>query len=169
MWRSSKSFGVKTGQRGKQPDEMIILDANILIRAILGRKALRLLEAYTSSGFRFLAPETAFAETRKHLPELLKTRRAPTIDAESALEYLAQYVESIEPVVYASQEFEARLRLRGRDEDDWPVLAAALALNCPIWTEDMDFFGTGCSVWTTKSVEIFLRAQIKQPDTSNEE
>jgi hypothetical protein len=27
-----------------------------------------------------------------------------------------------------------------RNEDDWPVLATALALNCPIWTEDADFF-----------------------------
>jgi len=39
----------------------------------------------------------------------------------------------------------------GRDDDNWPVLAASLALACPIWTEDQDFFGTGASVWTTRS------------------
>lgn len=38
-------------------------------------------------------------------------------------------------------EAQARLRLKMRDECDWPVLAAALTLGCPIWTEDADFFG----------------------------
>jgi len=27
-----------------------------------------------------------------------------------------------------------------RDPEDWPILAAALALDFPIWTEDTDFF-----------------------------
>lgn len=58
-------------------------------------------------------------------------------------------------------EEEARVRLRGRDEEDWPVLASALALACPIWTEDMDFFGTGVPIWTTNRVEIFLKAQVE--------
>jgi PIN domain len=30
-----------------------------------------------------------------------------------------------------------------------------------VWTEDADFFGTGVAVWTTNSVEIFLKAQAK--------
>ncbi|MCC6367466.1 MAG: nucleotide-binding protein, partial [Bryobacterales bacterium] len=42
------------------------------------------------------------------------------------------------------------------DEDDWPVLAAALALCCPIWTEDTDFFGCGVATWTTDRVELYL-------------
>jgi predicted nucleic acid-binding protein len=36
-----------------------------------------------------------------------------------------------------------RQRLNKRDEEDWPVVAAALAFDCPIWTEDTDFFGCG--------------------------
>ncbi|MSV27230.1 MAG: hypothetical protein EXQ52_00555 [Bryobacterales bacterium] len=42
-----------------------------------------------------------------------------------------------------------RQRLALRDESDWPILAAALALRCPIWTEDTDFFGCGVATWTT--------------------
>ena len=42
--------------------------------------------------------------------------------------------------------------------EDWPVLACALALECPIWTEDRDFFGTGVATWTSDRVELFLRA-----------
>ncbi len=55
----------------------------------------------------------------------------------------------------------ARQRLRGRDEEDWPVLAAAMALSSAIWTEDTDFFGSGIAVWTSDRVEIFLREQLK--------
>ena len=43
-----------------------------------------------------------------------------------------------------------------RDPEDWPVLAAALALGCPIWTEDTDFFGCGVATWTSGSIAIFL-------------
>jgi predicted nucleic acid-binding protein len=65
-------------------------------------------------------------------------------------------------------EGEARRRLRGRDEKDWPVVATALALACGVWTEDADFFGTGVAVWTTNRIEIFLEAQAKLVRSSKE-
>ena len=37
-----------------------------------------------------------------------------------------------------------------------PILAAALALGCPIWTEDTDFFGCGVATWTSASIGSFL-------------
>jgi predicted nucleic acid-binding protein len=51
---------------------------------------------------------------------------------------------------------EARKRLRTRDPEDRPILAAARALDCPIWTEDTDFFGCGVATWTSGSIDIFL-------------
>ena len=51
----------------------------------------------------------------------------------------------------------ARQRMDRRDKDDWPILAAALALDCPIWTEDTDFFGCGVATWTTDRVELYLK------------
>ncbi len=59
------------------------------------------------------------------------------------LDQLAGLVQSVEAETYQSFELLARRRIAHRDEDDWPVLAAALALDCPIWTEDTDFFGCG--------------------------
>ncbi|MDR1188090.1 MAG: hypothetical protein LBK95_11655 [Bifidobacteriaceae bacterium] len=50
----------------------------------------------------------------------------------------------------------AMARIGRRDPADWPVLAAALALGCPIWTEDADFFGVGVATWVTALVEIYL-------------
>ena len=57
---------------------------------------------------------------------------------------------------YSGLEAIARERLARRDEDDWPILAAALALRCPIWTEDTDFFGCGVATWTSDRVEMYL-------------
>jgi predicted nucleic acid-binding protein len=51
---------------------MIVLDANILIRAILGRRVRQLLETYAAQGFRFVALEVAFTDAEKYLPSLLK-------------------------------------------------------------------------------------------------
>jgi len=46
---------------------------------------------------------------------------------------------------------------RIRDPADWPALALALQLECAIWTEDQDFFGTGVATWTTATVERAVR------------
>jgi len=41
---------------------MIVLDANILIRAILGRRVRELLDRYADQGLRFFAADAAFDE-----------------------------------------------------------------------------------------------------------
>lgn len=144
---------------------MIVLDANILIRAVLGRRVRQLAETYAAQGVRFFAPDAAFDDAEKYLPPLLKRRGKPDTEVSAALEYLRHIIEAVDRDLYAVFEEEARQRLRGRDEDDWPVMAAALGLACAIWTEDADFFGTGIAVWTTNRIEIFLKAQIKPGET----
>lgn len=138
---------------------MIVLDANILIRGILGRRVRELIIVYAGKGVRFLAPDVAFADAGKYLPHFAKKRNKPQADLAASLEYLKTLIEPVSADLYSTLESEARLRLRGRDEEDWPVLATALALGCSVWTEDADFFGTGVAVWTTARVEIFLRQQ----------
>ena len=147
---------------------MIVLDANILVRAVLGRRVRSYLETYAARGVRFFTPEVAFHEAAKHLPAILARRSKSTADLSTSLEYLRQIVEPIEHDFYSLFESEARIRLGGRDEDDWPVLAAALGLRCPIWTEDADFFGTGVAVWTTSRIEIFLQAHTSAPRMEEE-
>jgi len=141
---------------------MIVLDANILIRAVLGQRVGQLLDQYSRKGIRFCAPESAYAEAEEYLPALLRKRGKPETDVAAALRHLKSKVEPVEEDSYGLFESEAKARLAGRDEEDWPVLPVALALACPIWTEDADFFGTGAPVWTTSRVEIFLKAQGKQ-------
>ncbi len=147
---------------------MIVLDANILIRGVLGRRVRQIIDTYEPQGLRFFTPDVAFDDAEKYLPLLLKKRGKPHADLPASLDYLRKIVEPIPSELYSLFENEARLRLRGRDEDDWPVLATALGLACGVWTEDADFFGTGIAVWTTNSVEIFLKAQVKLLDDQEE-
>jgi predicted nucleic acid-binding protein len=127
---------------------MLVLDANILIRAVLGSRVLSLLRKYADR-VEFVAPESAFQETREWLPE-------PVAPALEALDLTAGLAQAIECDIYSQYEAVARQRIDKRDEDDWPVLAAALAFDCPIWTEDTDFFGCGVATWTTDRVELYL-------------
>jgi predicted nucleic acid-binding protein len=139
---------------------MIVLDANILIRAVLGKRVSQLLRDYSRHGIRFYAPDSAYAEAEEYLPALLGKQGKTDVDAAAALRYLMGVVRPVDEDSYKPFEKEAKARLEGRDEDDWPVLATALALSCPIWTEDTDFFGTGAAVWTTGRVEILLKSLV---------
>jgi predicted nucleic acid-binding protein len=115
---------------------MLVLDANILIRA---------------------------------RPEILRQRG---IDAEAAitvLDELSTLIGCIDAEIYGTFESVARRRLHMRDEDDWPVLATALALECPIWAEDADFFGAGVATWTTDRVGLLLRELPSYPGEPNAE
>ena len=69
---------------------------------------------------------------------------------------MTPFLQAVEIETYEPFEDLARQWIAPRDEDDWPVLAAALALDCPIWTEDTDFFGCGVATWTTDRIELYL-------------
>ncbi len=58
--------------------------------------------------------------------------------------------------IYSHREKEAKDRISNRDINDWPIVALALTLDCPVWTEDQDFFGTGLATWNSRNIEIYL-------------
>ena len=133
----------------------LVLDANILIRAVLGQRVRRILEAHADN-ISFFLPEAAYAEAEEHLAVLVVKRGGDPVTALRALKAMAELVTIVGDELYRDVEGEARKRLSGRDPQDWPILAAALALGCPIWTEDTDFFGCGVATWTSASIDIFL-------------
>jgi predicted nucleic acid-binding protein len=110
---------------------MVVLDANIPIRAVLGRRVREILEDHFTST-RFFVPDTAIAEAREHLPEILLKRGVNPESAMVVLDELPDLIGCIDDEVYGRFEKTARRRLQRRDEEDWSVLATALALECPI-------------------------------------
>jgi predicted nucleic acid-binding protein len=136
-------------------ERLLVLDANILIRAVLGRRVRELIIGH--AGFvQFFAAEAAYEEARRHLPALLAKRGIDPTAAMTVLDALQSVVQALDHEVYAGFREEALGRIAMRGENDWPTLASALALRCPIWTEDADFFGTGVATWTTDRVKYYL-------------
>ena len=133
----------------------VVLDANILIRAVLGNRVRAILEAHAGN-MSFFVPEAAYAEAEEHLPVLIERRGGDPAAGLRSLRSIASLATIIALDLYSDFEIEARKRLGARDPDDWPILAAALALDCPIWTEDTDFFGCGVATWTSRNIGIFL-------------
>jgi len=132
----------------------LVLDANILIRAVLGRRVRTLLTRYEEK-VQFYAPEVCFIDAHRHLPTLLHTD-----EIHHGLDILAQIariVEAVDRSLYEKFEGSARPRIVARDPDDWPIAATAMLHECGIWTEDQDFFGIGIAIWTTDRVELYLR------------
>jgi predicted nucleic acid-binding protein len=134
---------------------MIVLDANILIRGVLGRRVIPLLFRYGSE-IQFFAPDAAFAEAEEHLPTILLRRGFSISEAYDTFAIMGRIVEKVDKEAYTPFESAAKRRLIGRDLEDWPILATVLLLGSPLWTEDTDFFGVGIATWTTDRVEIFL-------------
>lgn len=105
---------------------------------------------------RFVAPEAAFSEAEEHLPTILGKRGTPVANGMTVFSAVGKVVQSIGHGTSAAFEENAKRRLTKRDIDDWPVLATAMVFNCPVWTEDADFFGAGVATWTTDRVEMYL-------------
>jgi len=79
---------------------MIVVDANILIRAILGRQVRQLLDRYAAQGLRFFAADVAFEDAQKYLPAILKKRGKGEVDVPGSLAYLRTIIEPIDRELY---------------------------------------------------------------------
>src|SRR5450755_2073122 len=103
----------------------IVLDANILLRAVFGHRVLHLVETYEDKA-RFYAPDVCFLDALKYTPLISKQRG---FDAElrvSFLHEISRTVEQVDRSLYKHYEPIARERIERRDPDDWPVVAVAL-------------------------------------------
>jgi predicted nucleic acid-binding protein len=137
---------------------LIALDANILIRAVLGRRARSLVEEY-GGRVALVVADTAVLEARERLAELAADRRLAFDALDDVLNQMLRLFATAGPELYDPFANTAQYLISDRDPDDWPTLALSLALGCPVWTEDYDFFGVGVATWTTRHVEYFFQRQ----------
>ena len=134
----------------------LVLDANILLRAVFGRRVRGILEKYEDEA-RFYTPDVCFEDAQRYIPVISKERRFDVDLGLSVLDQIGRVVEQVDRSLYEEYQNEARGRIGLRDPDDWPVVATALLLDLPIWTEDQDFFGSGVATWTSDRVELYLQ------------
>jgi len=78
----------------------IVLDANILIGAVLGRRVRQLLLDHAAR-VSFFAPDVAFDEARRHLPALLAKRGIAPAPVMATLDALQAVVRPLQAEVYS--------------------------------------------------------------------
>ena len=140
------------------PGRAIVLDANILIRAALGRRVRMLLEAYEDP-VAFYTPDVCFDDAREYIPRLFGGRGDDPETGVAVLDQIRLLVQPVDEALYRDFGQLARERMAARDVEDWPVAAVAPMLSVLAWTEDRDFFGSGIATWTTDRVELYLRGR----------
>ncbi|MDX2347000.1 MAG: PIN domain-containing protein [Legionella sp.] len=136
----------------------LALDANILIRAVLGNKVRDLIVKHAET-VNFFVPDVCVLDAEKYLPLIFEKRNLSVEPALSLLSKLQCLFKIVDKTIYEKHAKEAYERIKSRDINDWPIVATALALNSAIWTEDQDFFGSGIPTWTTDRVHIFFETK----------
>lgn len=129
---------------GKKNVERIVADANVLLSAVIGKAALRV---FTRSNIQIVTTATALDEVREYLPTMAANYGI-------AREILEAQFRLLPVKAFPEKEFknfipEAHRLIGKRDPDDVHLLALALALNVPLWTNDRDFEKTGVETCTT--------------------
>lgn len=133
----------------------LVLDANILIRAVLGNKVKQFLFDFYPS-VDFYVPDVCFQDAEKYLPTIFEKRAASPELGLQILSQLQCILQIVDKSIYQEHAIKAKQRMRSRDIYDWPIMATAFTFDCPIWTEDQDFFGSGVPIWTTDRIHLFL-------------
>jgi len=84
-----------------------LIDANILVRAVLGKRVREVIGTYAGQA-SFFVPETVVAEAEEHLPALVARRGGDPAKALRVLRSLCGLVEPIGNEAYYAYEAEAR-------------------------------------------------------------
>ncbi|MGE3978814.1 MAG: PIN domain-containing protein [Nitrospira sp.] len=125
--------------------EKLVVDANPIISALLGGKAKRLF--FESDITEFAVADTAIEEVRRYLPKMAEKLGVRLDFLAYALDLLPLTICS--PKTYRRSLKTARIQIAHRDQGDVEILALALALKRPLWTNDKDFGGTSVQTLTT--------------------
>ncbi len=126
----------------------LVADANVLLSALVGGRA-QVALIHPSVQAVYTAADT-LAEVQEYVSSLARKKRLPLDVLLLALAALPVIV--VERADYERKVAEATRRLGRRDPDDVDVLALALHLGVPVWSNDDDFREAGVEWFTTATL-----------------
>ncbi|RME63353.1 MAG: hypothetical protein D6778_09750 [Nitrospirae bacterium] len=113
---------------------LLVVDANPIISALIGGSSR---EIFFSKTYRFATAEYTVEEVRGFIPYIAEKSGVAEEEIEKALGLLPLKVYSRED--YRDKITESERIIKGIDEKDLDILALALKLKAPIWTNDRHF------------------------------
>ncbi|MBI5057948.1 MAG: PIN domain nuclease [Nitrospirae bacterium] len=135
------------------PLKKLAADANVILSAVAGKAALRV---FLKEDIDFVTTQFNIDEVREYLGVIAEQYGISEEILESQLKLL--------PIkIYPQHSYEdfiqkASRKLSGRDEDDIELLALAMKLKVPVWSNDRDFKHSGIEVFTTAKLLKILKA-----------
>lgn len=132
----------------------LAVDANILLSAVIGGRA-RLVFHHPGIT-RILTTAYTFAEVEEYVPTFAKKKGVP-VDV-LILAAAALPITVVERAEYARKLPQALRQIGSRDPEDADLLALALHLKIPVWSNDRDFTSARVELFTTEDLLRHLGA-----------
>ena len=123
----------------------LVADANVLLSAVLGGRSKLVLQSPKIE--QILTTAFTLGEVQEYAGELARSKRL-SVDA-ILLATAALPVTIMDRDVYAQSIPKAERLIGARDPEDVEVLALALHLKLPLWSNDRDFEAAGVERYTT--------------------
>lgn len=136
------------------PSASVVVDANIILSAVLGNKSFDTLVRVGALRSLLGSAEMA-SETRLVIEKVMPERRR-------LLDIVIDAIEIIEPESYMANLDAARRSLRSAPASrngstrDAHILALAWTYDADIWSHDRDFAGTGWPSWSSANLSTVL-------------
>ena len=133
----------------------LVADANVLLSAVLGGNAARVLRHPRVDGV--VAAGAVLEEVHEYALALARKKRLRVDTILTAVVSLP--VTVVDRSAYLESLKEAERRIAKRDPDDVETLALAIHLGLPVWSNDDDFKGTGVTWYTSARLLAILDAR----------
>lgn len=143
-----------TSNPGEESVEKVAADSNVLLSAVAGKAALKVL---TKTSVTVVTTSANLAEVREYLPVMASLYDLLPEVLEAQLRLLN--LEPLDQDQYQRTVPDARRRIGQRDPDDVDLLALALFLEIPVWSNDNDFEEAGVEWYTT--AELLKKLEVK--------
>lgn len=129
----------------------LVADTNILLAALLKPSVTQKL--LFSDRTLLFVPEHSLSEIKKHSGEFARRMGKTKEEFETALCLILSNVKIIPSEEYVSFKQRALSLCPQKHRDDWPFLALALSLGCPLWSNDKALKKQGgTSVYSTSEL-----------------
>lgn len=131
-------------QTSRRPEKLVV-DANPILSALLGGKAKQLF--FDAGISEFAVTESALNEVHSYIPKVAQKLEVNPAIVRFTLAFLP--LTTYEPKSYRRSMKKAKLQIAHRDPQDIEILALALELGRPLWTNDRDFEDTTIQTFST--------------------
>lgn len=136
-----------------KPLRKLAADANVILSAVAGKAALRV---FMKEDIGFVTTEFNVAEVREYLHIVAEQYSLSEEILESQLKLLPLKIYPRH--FYEDFISRATKKLSGIDADDVELLALAMKLHVPVWSNDNDFKHSGIETYATAKLLRILKA-----------